>query len=249
MRMDNINDSFFDGQYKDIWRAIIPAELTVKEIDFMLSYFNLDKDSHVLDLMCGYGRHSLALGRKGIQATAVDNLPDYINEIKDTVQKENLPVTAIAQGVLDFQSNEQFDLVLCMGNSLNFFNAKDTQKVLANVASLLKPGGHVLINTWSLAEIVIKNFVAKGWSEIAGFKYLTASEFLFHPTRVEAVSTIISPEGKIETKKSVDYIFSVSEMDTMLEQAGLKLKEIYSIPGRKKFTVGEPRAYIVAQKA
>jgi len=26
------------------------------------------------------------------------------------------------------------------------------------------------------------------------------------------------------------------------------MKEIYSIPGRKKFTLGDPRAYIVAEK-
>jgi hypothetical protein len=26
------------------------------------------------------------------------------------------------------------------------------------------------------------------------------------------------------------------------------MKEVYNIPGRKKFTVGEPRAYIVAEK-
>jgi hypothetical protein len=34
----------------------------------------------------------------------------------------------------------------------------------------------------------------------------------------------------------------------MLNKTGLQLKEIYSIPGKKRFTVGEPRAYIVAEK-
>jgi hypothetical protein len=37
-------------------------------------------------------------------------------------------------------------------------------------------------------------------------------------------------------------------METMLKKAGLSLKEVYSIPGRKKFTLGEPRAYIIAVK-
>ena len=46
--MSNINDTYFDGYYKDIWRSIIPAELTVKEVDFMLSYFNLKQGSKVL---------------------------------------------------------------------------------------------------------------------------------------------------------------------------------------------------------
>lgn len=86
--MDNINDNFFDGYYKDIWRTLIPEELTVKEVDFMIPFFNLGSGSKVLDLMCGYGRHALGLARKGITVTAVDNLSAYINEVKAIAEKE-----------------------------------------------------------------------------------------------------------------------------------------------------------------
>jgi len=37
-------------------------------------------------------------------------------------------------------------------------------------------------------------------------------------------------------------------MEGLLKESGLLLKEVYSIPGRKKFSPGEPRAYIVAVK-
>ena len=86
--MSNINDTFFDGHYKEIWRSLIPDELTVKEVDFMLPYFNLQPGSQVLDLMCGYGRHAIALAKKGMNVTAVDNLGDYINEINEVAEKE-----------------------------------------------------------------------------------------------------------------------------------------------------------------
>ena len=246
--MPNINDSFFNGHYKEIWKTIIPDELTVKEVDFMIPYFSLQPGSKVLDLMCGYGRHAIGLARKGITVTAVDNLADYINEVQQTATAENLPVKAVQSGVLDFSTAEQFDLVICMGNSLNFFNAADTLSVLKKAANFLKTGGYLLINSWSLAEIVFKNFVAKSWSEINGIKFLTDTKLLFHPTRLEAESTMIHPDGKTETKTGIDYIFSINEMEDMLQTAGFALKEVYSIPGRKKFTVGEPRAYLVAQK-
>jgi 2-polyprenyl-3-methyl-5-hydroxy-6-metoxy-1,4-benzoquinol methylase len=246
--MPNINDSFFDGHYKEIWKTIIPDELTVKEVDFMIPYFNLQPGSKVLDLMCGYGRHAIGLARKGIAVTAVDNLADYINEINQTATAENLRVKAVQSGVLDFSTEEQFDLVICMGNSLNFFNAADTLSVLKRAAASLKSGGSLLINSWSLAEIVFKNSFTKSWSEINGVKYLTDTKLLFHPTRLEAEIAMIHPDGNTETKTGVDYIFSINEMENMLQAAGFALKEVYSIPGRKKFTVGEPRAYLVAQK-
>ena len=64
--MSNINDTFFDGHYKEIWKTLIPDELTVKEVDFMVPHFGLQPGSKVLDLMCGYGRHAIALAKKGI---------------------------------------------------------------------------------------------------------------------------------------------------------------------------------------
>ncbi len=246
--MSNINDTYFDGYYKDIWRSIIPEELTVKEVDFMLSYFNLLPGSKVLDLMCGYGRHAIALAKKGIPVTAVDILDEYIDEIKHTVEKEQLLLKVIKGDVLAYKIDEAVDLAICMGNSLNFFNAFDTTKLLTEISSQLKPGGHLLINSWSLTEIVFRNFKDKSWSQVGDLKFLADSKIHFHPTRIEVESTIISPEGKTEVKTGIDYIFSINEMEIMLKEAGLRLTAVYSIPGRKKFTFGEPRAYLVAER-
>jgi 2-polyprenyl-3-methyl-5-hydroxy-6-metoxy-1,4-benzoquinol methylase len=246
--VSNINDNFFDGQYKDVWKALIPEQLTVKEVEFMLPYFNLQPGSKVLDIMCGYGRHAIALGEKGIEVTAVDNLSEYIDEIKKTVQERSLQVKAIKADAATYEADEMFDLAICMGNSLNFFNAEDVEHIFKNIAAHLKPGGHLLINTWSLEEIATRTFKEQSSGEIKGVKLESTCTYLLHPTRIETISTMTGPDGKTETKSAVDYIFSVAEMETMLGNAGLIMKELYSIPGKKKFTEGEPRAYIVAER-
>ena len=245
---NNVNDSYFDGHYKDIWRALIPPELTVKEVDFMLSYFNLRKGDKVLDMMCGHGRHAIALAKKGMQVTAVDNLDEYINEINQTAKAEHLSITAISTDILQYKTTENFDLALCMGNSLNFFNAEDVHRLLSNIHSHLNQGSHLLINTWSLAEIAIKSFIPRSEDERNGIRHIYESRYLFHPTRIEFESTFIGADGKIEKKQGVDYIFSVAEMEGLLKAVGFSLDEIYSVPGKKKFILGEPRAYIVAKK-
>lgn len=244
----NVNNHFFEGQYKELWRLFIPEELTKREIDFILQYFNLQPGDKVLDIMCGYGRHSIGLARQGMQVTAVDNLEEYINEIKKKVELEKLPLQFIQSDILQYNPSEKFDLAICMGNSLNFFNEEDSIKLMSSVASGLKPGGHFLINTWSLAETVIKTFSEKEWSYNGEYKVLTDSNFLFDPTRIETEFTIIDKDGNTEIKEAVDYIFSYSEMQKMLKAAGFTLKEAFSIPGKKKFTIGEPRAYIIAER-
>ena len=245
---ENINNSYFRGLYKEIWRSVIPDELSVKEVNFMLDFFKLKPGDRVLDVMCGYGRHAIGLARKGIRVTAVDNLEDYITEIMQTTQKENLPVTPVCDDIMHFTTDDKFDLSVCMGNSLNFFNAEETGNLLALVSSHLKPGGIFFINTWSITEIVTKHFKEKSWSRFGNMIFLSDCNYLFQPARIEIESTIIAPDGTTEIKKAVDYIFSLNELDSMLYKAGFIMKDIYSIPGKKKFSIGESRAYIVAEK-
>ena len=246
--MPNINDTFFEGHYKEIWKAIIPDELTQKETEFMIPYFELAPGKQVLDLMCGYGRHALALARKGISVMAVDNLKAYTDELCAKAEEEQLPVTVACAPVLEFETDGRFDLALCMGNSLNFFDRADTVKLLQQTATHLNEGGQLLINTWSLAEIVYKQFKERSWSRIGELLFLTDSVLRYHPSRMETESIIIAPDGTREIRPGVDYLYSINEMESMLEEAGFHLKVVYSIPGRKKFTLGEPRAYLVAAK-
>jgi len=244
----NINDDYFNGYYKDIWRTIIPEELTKAEVDFLIQESNLQTGNKVLDLMCGYGRHTLALARKGVEVTAIDNLADYINEIKEIAVKENLPVTALQENVIQFQPQREYDLVICMGNSLSFFNWDESISLYLMIASCLGRGCKFIFNTWMITEIVLKQFKEKIWSYVGETKFLADSKFLFSPARIEAESIFIAPNGKTEVKKGIDYIYSLNETENMLRQSGFAIKDIWSIPGKKKFTVGEPRIYIVAEK-
>src|SRR6266404_7798003 len=133
-RAENINNSFFDGYYKDIWRTIIPEALTKAEVDFLMEEAKLQTGSKVLDLMCGYGRHALALARKGIETTAVDNLADYVDEVKGIAGKENLPLTVLQEDVMEFQPRKEYDLAICMGNSMSVFNKDDSHNFVSKIS-------------------------------------------------------------------------------------------------------------------
>lgn len=249
IKPSNVNNSFFDGYYKEIWRQIFPEKTTLAEVEWIIKEGGLDPQSSVLDLMCGYGRHSLVLGQKGIPVTAVDNLPAYIHEIKEKAEAENLPVQTLCEDVMGMKIDNQFDAAICMGNSLQFFKEDELLKLLSNISGHLRPGGKFFINTWSIAEIAFKNNTEKSWGRFGDLLFLTENKLLFRPTRLEIKSLIISDTGEREEKSGIDFIYSISEIEGMLNKAGFSLKEIYSIPGKKLFTVGEPRAYMVVEKS
>ncbi len=248
LKTENINNNFFSGNYKEIWKQIFPEKTTLAEVNYIIEEAGLSEGSQVLDIMCGYGRHALELAKRGFSVTAVDNLQDYIEEINNTAAKQNLVVETICIDVLNLQIIKQYDTVICMGNSIQFFNEDQTLHLLTTISAHMKPGGKFFINTWSLAEIVLKQFKEKGWSRFNDMLFLFESKFLLRPARVETTSIMITDNGEREEKQGVDYVFSIAEIENMLSKTGFRLKEIYSIPGKKQFIPGEPRAYLVAEK-
>jgi SAM-dependent methyltransferase len=248
MSRANINDTFFEGIYQDVWRKLIHPGLSEAECDFIEETALLHKGDRVLDLMCGYGRHTVELGRRGYQVTAVDNLPSYVAEIKSITEKEALPIEAIATGVLNMGLVHNYKAAICMGNSFAFFSREDAVTLLKNLEAHLQHNGILLINSWMIAEIAIKHFREKDWCELDGFKYLMEYRFHFHPSRIESEHTIISEQGIVETIQGVDYIFTLAELEAMFNEAGLMTKALYGTPRKKPFKLGDNRIYIVAEK-
>jgi SAM-dependent methyltransferase len=244
----NINNTFFGGSYKYAWKEIIPPALTEAEVDFIQEMIAIKNGAKVLDIMCGYGRHALELGKRGVQVTAIDNLQEYIDEIKIKASEQNLPVNAIVSDVLHVKLNNIYDAAICMGNSFAFFNRADATAILKNIAGHLKPNGILIINSWMIAEIAIKHFKEKEWHFAGEYKCMLDYKYCFNPSRIESEQTIISPDGTIETVKGIDYIFTLDELGAMFNEAGLNTKNVYGTPRKKKFALGDGRAYIVAMK-
>jgi SAM-dependent methyltransferase len=198
--------------------------------------------------MCGYGRHVLPLANKGYQITAIDNAPEYIQEIQGASTGLNIQVQLAS--LMEMQLADTFDAAICMGNSFCFFSKEEALIILKNLFKHLKPGGSLIINTWMIGEIAIRHFKEKDWFYLDNYKYLIDCNYLFNPTRVEADHIIMRNDGVTEVLKSVDYIFTVSEMEELLQEAGFILKDVYATPRLRKFKLGDSKAYLVcARKA
>lgn len=240
----NINDGFFSGIYKDVWRKLIPDGLTEAECDLIMEEAALKKDSRVLDMMCGYGRHALELARRDVSVTCIDNLADYISEINS--KKGALPVEAVCANATSMQLTGKYKAVICMGNSFNFFDREEAKGIVAKISAHLEEDGVFIINSWTLAEIAIKYFKEKDWFYIGEWKYLVDNKYVLDPARIETDHMIVSPDGNTETIQGVDHIFTIPELNGLLRESGLEIRAIYSTPRKRVFRFGDTRAYIVA---
>lgn len=244
----NVNSTFFSGIYKDVWRQMNPPGLTEAENSFIVDVAQLKPGDHVLDIMCGYGRHIIDLSRRGYKTTGIDNAAGYISEINAIKEKEALDITAVTTDLLDVNFPGTYDAAICMGNSFAFFNKEEALHILKKLSAHLNPGGVFILNTWMISEIAIRQFKEKDWFYVGDYKYIIDQQYLFHPTRIESEHTIITPSGETEVLNGVDYILSIAELEELFLMAGLTTTHLYATPKKKKFRIGDANIYIVAQK-
>ncbi|HVG16455.1 MAG TPA: class I SAM-dependent methyltransferase [Chitinophagaceae bacterium] len=242
------NDVFFKSSYKEVWKQLIPPGLTEAESYFIADVSHLQTGGSIVDIMCGYGRHALSLAGNGYKVTAIDSLPEYIDELKSTAEHESLDIIAHVGDITTVSLDSGFDAAICMGNCFSVLNKIQAKNVLSKLFHSLNPGGTFIINSWMIGEIAIKHFEARSWLYVGEYKYLLENRYLLNPSRIETDHILIKETGETEILKAVDYILTFSELSDLLEEAGFRTEEVFSTPRKKKYQFGDKQAYIVARK-
>ena len=132
---ENWYKTFFNGLALEVWTKAMTPEYTNTEIRFIKELINSTTISNILDVPCGNGRHSIALAKEGFTVTSIDISEEYINDLRDVIDKKLLPVTAIQADILEYELSGEFDFAICLGNSFNFFSYYLTIKYLSDLFS------------------------------------------------------------------------------------------------------------------
>ncbi len=102
---------------------------------------------NILDVPCGYGRHSIAFAKQGYKVTGIDIAEPYIRELNDLAKKQQLPLTAVHADILEYDLKGEFDLAICLGNSFSYFSYEFMLQFARKINSVLKMGGTFIINS------------------------------------------------------------------------------------------------------
>ena len=64
------------------------VEDTGRQVDFLIKQLQLKGTEKILDLACGFGRHSLEFARRGYDVTGIDITPAYIDYANEQAKKK-----------------------------------------------------------------------------------------------------------------------------------------------------------------
>lgn len=117
------------------------------EVNGIIRLLNLQDNARILDLPCGYGRHSIELAKKGFIVTGCDLNPTHLSTAKKR-SREICNLSFVTGNMLNYRAQHSFDAVINMFYSFGFFeNEEDNLETLRNFYENLAPGGKFLFHT------------------------------------------------------------------------------------------------------
>ncbi len=136
---------FFDDTYLEILKAQKGTEGTRAEVDFLTKALRLKPGDRVLDVPCGFGRHSGELARRGYSVVGVDLSRAMLRDARHRYhERERLRFVRGDMRRLSYR--EEFDAVVCLYTSFGYFSERENVATLRKMAWALKRRGRLLID-------------------------------------------------------------------------------------------------------
>lgn len=241
----------YDEHYFAVHGQQFTPEQTAAEVDGTMEMLNLSSDSRVLDLCCGFGRHSIELARRGCRVTGIDFSPDLLSHAREAAEREGLDIQWIQADMRDIpQPDDLYDGVATLFSSYGVFgNDEDEARVAKAVARVLKPGGRFLVDTIN-REIMLQNWNGRRWMERPdGTLILNKLRFDVMEGLLLGTEIAISPDGSRRDDEQRLRFWTYTELAGLLKRNGFGQTFAFGGMDGSPYTASSPRMVVVAEHA
>ena len=202
-------------------------EETAEELEFVSRVLDLEEGALILDLCCGQGRHSVGLANMGYSVIGLDSsrslldlAKEYIAASRSWFVEGDMRDIPIREGMCDAAIN--------LFTSFGFFDDAGNLQVLKSVASVLKPGGKFLLDYWNPYMAAQLDGTRNWWWITDSLLALAEAQYDFSTGRLRDLRTIVDVEkSSVENAVREVRFYTLPELEKMLEEAGLRVLEVY----------------------
>jgi len=248
------DNGWYTQVFNDDFLRTIPkssTRQTKREAKFIIDRLGIETGARVLDLACGYGRHTIELARQGFDMVGLDLSMVMLKKALADAQTAGQVIKFVHGDMQKLSFKAIFDAIYNVQTSFGYFDDQKNFKVLQGIYRALKPGGVFLLETVN-RDFIVEDLPLRLWwkahecmlleeidiEHISGFLKVKRSFVFDEPARAPW-------EQNINIR-----LYTPIELRAMLMRAGFSVVELsgdYSLPGAF-FGATSPKIIFVAEK-
>jgi ubiquinone/menaquinone biosynthesis C-methylase UbiE len=230
--------AYADAQRQDEarWQALAAAKLT-----------GCAPGGDLLDVPCGFGRHSVPLARAEYRVVGVDRSEALLAEARRRAGGARWPkLVAADYRDLPF-ADESFDGAVNLFTSLGYLGDEEDTKVLAQIRRVLRPDGRLVIETMH-RDLLVRLFTEQDWRLLGEGRLLLEQRTFDAAAGVtQTTQTLIDTTGERDSRSYSVRVYTATELLAMLDEAGFPEARCYGDLEGAPFQPGT-RLVIVARR-
>jgi 2-polyprenyl-3-methyl-5-hydroxy-6-metoxy-1,4-benzoquinol methylase len=126
------------------------TEFIDRSARWIVSRFDLDQSKCVADFGCGPGLYTTRLAASGAAVTGIDFSHRSLRYARESSERQSLSVEYVHADYLEYETSRRFDLIAMIMCDFCALSPPQRRTMLDKFLALLKPGGSVLLDVYSL---------------------------------------------------------------------------------------------------
>ncbi len=232
-------------------KALSLMERTRREVDGVMNLLQPASGGRILDLPCGYGRHSIGLAKAGFRVVGSDINSVHLGKASAEARAQGLSIDFRKENMLEIKYVNEFDAVINMFYSFGFFETDaENLEVLRRIYASLKFDGKFLMHT----DVSIPRIMAGKYKEdeirtmASGDTLRIVDKFNPITKRIEGAWIINELNGESVRRDYSVRVYEKNEFIDMCLQVGFVSCVAYGDWSGKEYSEDDEEVMFVATK-